>query len=280
MRVTLSLIVMVLGLALSGASALAAGMVQVPGSVQQGQLVIGWAPGNTVIQLGEEALPLTEDGQFVFGFGRDEGPNAELTIRYADGSTEVLPIKISQRQYDIQRIDGLPPSKVTPPPERAARLKRERGMVAAARKPETTDDAWTGGFIWPSKGRLSGFYGSQRVLNGIPKWPHFGLDIAAPTGTPVVAPAAGVVRLAEADFYYEGGIIIIDHGHNVTSTLFHLHSVDVTVGQVVSQGGQIGTIGATGRATGPHVDWRINWRGRRLDPALVLPTAAPLPVID
>lgn len=271
---------MVLGLVLLGAPAKAAGMVQVPGDVQQGQLVIGWAPGNTVIQLGDEVLPLTEDGQFVFGFSRDQGPTAELTVRYADGSTEILPIKISQRKYDIQRIDGLPPSKVTPPPERAARLKRERGMVATAREPETTDDAWAGGFIWPSTGRVSGVYGSQRVLNGIPKWPHFGLDIAAPTGTPVVAPAAGVVRLAEPDFYYEGGIIIIDHGHNVTSTLFHLNSVDVAVGQVVDQGEQIGTIGATGRATGPHVDWRINWRGRRLDPALVLPTSVPESAID
>ena len=143
-------------------------------------------------------------------------------------------------------------------------------MVREARSFKTDDLAWLSGFIRPAEGRFSGFYGSQRILNGKPRSPHYGLDIAGPTGTPIIAPASGVVRLAVPDFLLEGGIVIIDHGFGVTSTLFHMNSVDVKKGQAVRQGEQIGTIGQTGRASGPHVDWRVNWGNVRLDPILLI----------
>ncbi|MCG8506759.1 MAG: M23 family metallopeptidase, partial [Sphingomonadales bacterium] len=129
---------------------------------------------------------------------------------------------------------------------------------------------WAAGFVWPAIGRVSGVYGSQRILNGEPRFPHYGLDVAAPTGAPVVAPNSGRVVLAEPDFLLEGGIVIIDHGFGVTSTLFHLSSVDVAVGQEVARGQRIGAVGATGRASGPHVDWRVNWNKVRLDPELLI----------
>jgi murein DD-endopeptidase MepM/ murein hydrolase activator NlpD len=244
--------------------------VRLPGNISQGAMVIGVAPAGATIVFEGESLAIAPNGQFVFGFGRDAGPSSSLDVRFADGSAETIPVAVAPRTYDVQRISGLPPTKVTPPPERQARLARERGMVAKARKQFTETMHWAAAFVWPAQGRVTGVYGSQRVLNDIPKRPHFGLDVAGPVGTPVYAPAGGQVVLAEADFYYEGGIVIIDHGFGVMSTMFHMNSVDIEPGAMVNQGELVGTIGATGRATGPHVDWRINWNGRRLDPRFLV----------
>ena len=142
--------------------------------------------------------------------------------------------------------------------------------MEAARAFNTDDLDWADHFIWPATGRISGVYGSRRILNGEPKWPHYGVDVAGPVGTPVIAPAGGIIRLAQDDFYYEGGLIILDHGFGVTSAFLHLHSVDVAVGDRIEQGQQIGTIGSTGRATGPHLDWRMNVNGVRIDPQLLV----------
>ncbi|AUD78937.1 peptidase M23 [Kangiella profundi] len=241
------------------------------GDFTQGGLVIGQTVPGAKVEFDGQEIKVSEDGYFVFGFHRDMPESATLTISKGDLKV-TQPISISKRQYNIERIDGLPPSKVTPrKPEVLERIKRETALVAEARAEITDFKYFMQDFIWPAKGRLSGFYGSQRILNGDPKRPHYGVDVAAPTGTEVVAPADGVVRLAHPDLFFSGGTIIIDHGFGVNSTFLHLSSVDVEVGEPVKQGDFIGRIGATGRATGPHLDWRINWLNHRLDPQLLAP---------
>ncbi len=246
-------------------------ILSLKGDFTQGGLVIGQAvPGSKVKFEGQE-IKVSEDGHFVFGFHRDMPQNATLVVSKGE-QKETQPIIVRKRQYNIERIDGLPPSKVTPrKPEVLERIKRETALVVKAREEITDLKYFMQDFIWPAKGRLSGFYGSQRILNGDPKRPHFGVDVAAPTGTEVVAPADGVVRLVHPDMFFSGGTIIIDHGFGVNSTFLHLSSVDVEVGQQVKQGDFIGRIGATGRATGPHLDWRLNWLNHRLDPQLLVP---------
>ncbi|MCW9028067.1 MAG: M23 family metallopeptidase [Kangiella sp.] len=241
------------------------------GDFTQGGLVIGQTVPGAEVKFEGQDIKVSDDGYFVFGFHRDMPESATLIVSRGE-QTETQPITIRKRQYNIERIDGLPPSKVTPKkPEVLARIKKETAQVAEARAEITDFRYFMQDFIWPAKGRLSGFYGSQRVLNGDPKRPHFGVDVAAPTGTEVVAPADGVVRLAHPDMFYSGGTIIIDHGFGVNSTFLHLSSVDVEVGEPVKQGDFIGRIGATGRATGPHLDWRLNWLSHRLDPQLLVP---------
>ncbi|WP_262694079.1 M23 family metallopeptidase [Kordiimonas aquimaris] len=240
------------------------------GNIVQGGLVWGQTMAGTRITLDGQPVPVHDQGHYVFGFSRDAVPESVLVFTYPDGSTESIKLAVGKRSFDIERVDGLPPKTVTPPPEWTARRKIENGRVRRARSVQTNDLYWTKGFVRPAEGRFSGFYGSQRILNGEPRSPHYGLDIAADIGTPIMAPAGGVVRLAAPDFLLEGGIVIIDHGFGVTSTLFHMNSVDVTEGETVAQGDLIGTVGAKGRASGPHVDWRVNWKSVRLDPLLVI----------
>ncbi len=241
------------------------------GDFSQGGLVIGVAQPGIALRLGERNVPVAADGRFVFGFGRDEPAAVPLTVSHRGGQSEVRQLSIAARSYDIQRIDGLPPAQVTPPPAVLERIKRENAMIAAVRLRNTPRQDFLQGWIWPAQGPVSGVYGSQRILNGEPRTPHYGLDIAAPTGSPVVAPASGEVVLAEKDIYFTGGTVIIDHGMGINSAFSHLHAVDVRVGQQVRQGEKIGTVGATGRATGPHLDWRVNWFDVRLDPQRLLP---------
>ncbi len=272
MRRGLSRVVFIcLLLSLTGTAGIAtyADPLTLDGALNQGGMVTGKVPPGSQVFLGSEALKVTPDGRFVFGFHRDAPATAEISVIVPGREPYRKALNVNQREYKIQRVDGLPPKKVTPPPEFYERLRRERALVGQARSQNTDFQFWAEPFIRPAKGRISGVYGSQRILNGTPKQPHYGLDIAAPKGTSVLAPASGVVVLAEPDFYYEGGIIIIDHGFRVMSTLFHLSSVDVRLGQTVGQGERIGAVGATGRATGPHVDWRINWGPVRLDPGLL-----------
>jgi murein DD-endopeptidase MepM/ murein hydrolase activator NlpD len=212
-------------------------------------------------------------GHFVFGFGRDFKSTVQLDISYPDGRRDSRVLKIAPRTYKTERVDGLPPSKVTPSEEVLRRIRRENAEIARLRAMDTDEEWFLSGWDWPAEGRVSGVYGSQRILNGIPKRPHFGLDVAAPAGTDVVASTDGRVRMAEDDLFYTGGTIMIDHGHGLVSVYSHLSRITVSVGDMVRKGDKIGEVGSTGRSSGPHLDWRLNWFGERLDPQLLLQPA-------
>ena len=226
-------------------------------------------PGAEVVFHGR-AVRVSQPGQFLIGFGRDDTGPFELEVRHPTGAITRRSLPIEARQYNIQRIDGLPKKMVTPPPELLVRIREEGAKVREARAFDTAELDLFVPFAWPAQGPISGVYGSQRILNGEPRQPHFGVDIAASTGTPVRAPAGGDIRLAEPDLYYSGGTVILDHGHGLSSSFLHMSRIDVEVGQRVAQGEVIGAIGATGRVTGAHLDWRMNWFERRLDPALLV----------
>lgn len=252
----------------------AEGGLTLSGVFMQGGLVRGRVPPGSTVTLDGAEVMVGARGYFVIGFGRDAAGEAVLAVIYPGGRTQSQTLTISPREYDIERVSGLPPKTVDIPPEEMARRQKERGMVGRAREPLSERLDWTQPFVLPAQGRISGVYGSQRILNGQPRTPHFGLDVAAPVHTPVYAPQGGIVTLAEPDFLLEGGIVIIDHGFGVFSTMFHMQSVDVRSGDPVEKGQRVGSIGATGRASGPHVDWRINWRNVRLDPALLVDVEA------
>ncbi len=209
------------------------------------------------------------DGWFVVGFDRDAPPTADITVQTPDGSATHR-VAIAPGTFDVQRIDGLPPSQVTPDdPALLARIAAEGARKATGFSSRIDGDFFRTGFIWPVKAtRRSSSFGGQRILNGEPKRPHYGVDLAAPVGTPVVAPAAGVVAFAETGLHFEGGLILIDHGQGLISAYLHLSRIDVTPGQRVDQGQRIGAVGKEGRATGPHLCWRLKWRDRNLDPSL------------
>lgn len=244
------------------------------GDFSQGGLVTGKTVPGAKISLNGKTIQVAPDGLFVFGLGRDAAAELRLETVSPDGKRETRPLKVRQRKYRIQRINGLPRKMVTPSAEALKRIRREGAAIRAARAVFTQKTNFQAGFMWPAKGRISGVYGSQRILNGEPRRPHLGIDIAAPKGTPVQASAAGVVTLAEKDLYFTGGTIIIEHGHGLSSVYSHLSRIDVRKGQSVSRGQTIGAIGSTGRSTGPHLDWRINWYQERLDPMLL---AGPMP---
>lgn len=252
----------------------AAFAVELDGPLIQGGLVVGRAVPGAEVRLDGRRVRVDGEGRFVMGFGRDAAPAAQLEIRTPDGAVERRELAIAQRTYEIQRIDGLPPAMVTPPPQVLERIKREAAQIAEVRKTDSDRADFLAGWTWPVDGPVTGVYGSQRILNGKPRQPHYGIDIAAALGTPVVAAADGVVALAESDLYFTGGTVILDHGHGLTAAYSHLQTVGVTVGQRMRRGEPVGTVGATGRVTGAHLDWRLNWFEVRLDPALVLPPKA------
>ena len=236
----------------------------------QGALLTGQTDAKFIEVLGK-TVAVDGQGRFVFGLARDTSPSLELSLVSVSGERRSLAFDVEQRQYDIQSIDGIASKYVSPPKEVLKRISDDAKQVRAARRinnPSRYD--YLGNAEMPAQGRISGVYGSQRIFNGVPKRPHFGLDIAAPTGTPVNAPLSGVVTLVHDDMYYSGGTLIIDHGRGVSSTFIHLSRIDVKPGDEVTQGQLIGAIGASGRATGPHLDWRINWFDQRLDPELLL----------
>ena len=248
-----------------------AAALELQGTLAQGGLMIGRvAPGSSVTLDGAPVRVDAQRGVFVAGFGRDHGPTAELVLTSADGIRETVVLEIAARAWDVERIDGLPPRKVTPSAEDLVRIRREGALIRAARAREGAETDFLGGFVWPVSGRISGRYGNQRILNGQPRQPHLGIDIAAPQGTAVHASASGMVTLAERDLFYTGGTIVIDHGFGLTTIYSHLAELHVVAGARVERGAVIGTVGATGRATGPHLDWRLNWFQERLDPALVV----------
>lgn len=248
----------------------AAFAVELSGEAIQGGLIFGKTNPGSSVKLDGKVVMVSAQGEFVIGFGRDEKGTRSLLIRDPEGHEESLSLPIALRDYQIERVDGLPPKTVTPDPEAAERIRQEGAMVAnaRARRDERTD--FDDGFAWPAEGRISGVYGSQRVLNGEPRRPHFGLDIAAPTGSPVYAPADGIITMAHPDMYFSGGTIILDHGQGLSSSFLHLSKILVEAGTAVKKGDLIAEIGATGRASGPHLDWRMNWLDRRVDPQLLV----------
>ena len=239
------------------------------GNAVEGGLIIARTDPTNQIMLDDDAIEIGENGVFVIGFHRDSDVPVRLRIVAPDGSVKTSFLSPRQRDYNIQRIDGLKSTMVTPPATVLARIKSDGDAVSTARQREAPlGDFWRG-FDWPALGRISGIYGSQRILNGQPRQPHYGIDIAAPTGTPVYAPASGLVTLVK-DLYFSGWTVLIAHGLGVNSSFLHFDQVDVETGMMVERGGLIGKIGATGRATGPHLDWRIDWQGRRIDPGLLV----------
>ena len=243
---------------------------ELPRSAQQGAMVIGRTASGNRVKLEGRALRVSADGVFVFAIARDAVKAASLEIIWFDDVTERTHVDVTPRDWPIEKINGVPPATVNPPPAIAARIAREQSSVAAVR---TRDDArgdFAQPFIWPVRGRISGRFGNQRIYNGTPKSPHSGMDIAAANGTPVKAPAAGIVTFASPSLYLTGGTVVIDHGAGVSSNFLHLSRIDVKVGDRVKQGQVFAAVGATGRASGPHLHWGMNWFDVRIDPLLVL----------
>jgi len=244
--------------------------LELDGVAVQGGLIFGQTEAGNQVFLDDSEIMVSADGRFVIGFGRDETGSRTLRVTESPHSEVSLTLEVAPREYKIERVDGLPPKTVTPDPEAAQRIREEGAMVTSARALRDERSDYVDGFNWPAQGRISGVYGSQRILNGEPRRPHFGLDIAADTGNPVHAPADGFITLAHPDLYFSGGTIILDHGQGLSSTFLHLSKILVETGVSVKKGDLIAEIGATGRASGPHLDWRMNWLNRRVDPQLLL----------
>ena len=240
------------------------------GKFIQGHFIIGKTEPNTKVLIDKKEVRITDDGYFVFGIGRDRKYDVVITLN-KNGNKQKFVKKIQKRKYNIQRIDGLEEEKVTPPEEVYERIKKENKLIAKARAIDSDLDFFKDKFIVPVEDAIiTGVYGSQRILNGKPKWPHYGLDFAQDEGTLVKAMISGTVTLAESDLYYTGGTLIFDHGHGISTLYMHMHEIFVEKGQKITQGDIIGTVGSTGRATGPHLDVRLNWFGTRLDPATAI----------
>ena len=240
----------------------------------QGGLVQGMAAPGARVEVDGEPVRVADNGLFLVGFGRDHPPQTRIKATYPDGHTEQQTLAVAAREYQIQRIDGLPQRKVTPNKKDYERIRKD---IAAAKRARRRDDPrvdFLSGWAWPVVGPISGVYGSQRILNGKPRRPHYGVDIAVPVGTQVRAPADGVVTLAHPDMFYSGVTVIIDHGHHLTSSFLHLNKALVAEGDRVKRGDVIAEVGKTGRVTGAHLDWRMNLGRARIDPQLL---AGPMP---
>jgi hypothetical protein len=273
-RTAVALMVSVLSAYVTAEPGATASCLEVQGQLVQGGLIWGRVAPGSKVSLDGQPLEVLADGTTFAGFGRNAGSKAELRVEGADNCSQTL--HIIKREYTIQRVEGVPSRTVTPPKKQLDRIARERALVAAAKgqridRPDILN-ATLAGLVWPVQGPISGVYGSQRVYNGKPGSPHYGVDVAVPTGTSVRAPAPGVVTLAEGDLFYSGGTVILDHGYRLSSSFLHMSKVTVAVGQVIAAGDPIGEVGATGRATGPHLDWRMSWGPHRIDPQLLVPT--------
>ena len=243
--------------------------IEFKGKFLQGHFIVGVTNPSAKIIIDKKEVKVSKDGFFDFGIDRDR--KFDLTItKIQDGKKEKIVKKVLKRKYNIQRIDGLEESKVTPPESVYKRIKEENNKIGKARAINSDLPFFKNQFIMPVKGIISGVYGSQRILNGKPKWPHYGIDIAAKKGTMIKSSGSGTVTMAEDDLYYTGGTIIMDHGHGISTIYSHLESVMVSVGDKIDQGDIIGTVGSTGRSTGPHLDFRVNWFQTRLDPMSVI----------
>ena len=241
------------------------------GSFVQGGLVFGQAEPGAEARLDGDEVMVGEGGEFVIGFGRDSALTSLLVVTFPDGEVQRYALELEDREFPVQRIDGLDQSKVSGfTEEQLAKIAEDREKKDAARASTHSAPDWLAGFDWPVVGIITGVFGSQRILNGEPKRPHSGVDVAAPTGTPIYAPAAGIVTLAESDMYFEGGLVFLDHGHWLESAFVHMSRIDVEPGQRVKKGEIVGAVGSTGRSTGPHLHWSLKWAGRLVDPQLVV----------
>ena len=243
--------------------------VEFKGKFIQGHYIVGVTDPSSKIIIDKKDVKVSEDGYFVFGIDRDRKFDLTITNIY-NGKKEKIIKKVLKRKYNIQRIDGLEESKVTPPESVYKRIKKENNKIGEARAINSDLPFFKNQFIMPVEGIISGVYGSQRILNGKPRWPHYGIDIAAKKGTMIKSSGSGVVTMAEDDLYYTGGTIIMDHGHGISTIYSHLETVLVSVGDKINKGDLIGTVGSTGRSTGPHLDFRVNWFQTRLDPMSIL----------
>jgi len=244
--------------------------VEFNGKFIQGHFIIGKTDPESKVKIDKRQVKVSKNGYFAFGLARDRKYDVVITIEN-NGVKEKITKRVQKRKYNIQRIDGLEEKKVTPPEEVYERIKKENRLIAKARAIESGLDFFKDKFIIPvDDAVITGVYGSQRILNGKPKWPHYGLDFAQKEGTPVKAMLNGIVTLAEADLFYTGGTLIFDHGHGISTLYMHMNEIFVKKGQMIKQGDIIGTVGSTGRATGPHLDVRLNWFDIRLDPATAL----------
>jgi murein DD-endopeptidase MepM/ murein hydrolase activator NlpD len=258
---------------LAGASLVrrAQAAIELDGHLTQGGLAFGRTDAGSRVTLDGNKMPIADDGRFILGFNRDHGPHATLSIAHAGAKTETQELTIAQRKFDIQRINNLPKNQVEPNAEELKRIKAEQVRINAARARDSDLPFAFEGFDWPALGPISGVYGSQRILNGEPRSPHFGVDVAAPLGTPLKAPAGGIVSLADADLFFTGGTIIIDHGHGLASLFGHMQKVAVKEGDSLAKGRYVGNLGRTGRATGPHLHWGMFLFSTPIDPQLLVP---------
>ncbi len=245
--------------------------IQLIGKMEQGALIRALVEPGTQVYLNGKALKVTPKGAFAFGFSRKAELKQELKLIYPDGLTQIKPLSIKTKEYKIDRVNGISKKIMKPDPKAVERSRKDSKQVKAARSLFSEIEFFTQDFIWPLTGRISGVYGSQRVYNGKLGNPHFGVDVAAQTGTVIIAPADGIISLSVADMFYSGGTIILDHGYGVSSSFLHLSKLYVKQGETIKQGQAIAEVGATGRVTGPHLDWRVNWYQMRLDPVTIVP---------
>jgi len=252
------------------AMSLATPTLKLKGQLKQGAFLIGKVAPASSVSLNDSELKVSAGGLFVLGFSRDARPEQQIKVYDAAGKASVHEFAVAAREYQTQYIEGIAKKLMQPSQQDLQRIQEESALVRQARAVNSDMVSFTEPFIWPAKGPVTGVYGSQRFFNGQPRRPHFGLDIAAPSGTDVVAPASGVITLVHSDMFYSGGTIVLDHGYGMSSTFIHLSEELVTPGQKVKQGEVIGKVGKSGRATGPHLDWRINWFDTRLDPAFLV----------
>ena len=244
--------------------------VEFNGKFIQGHYIIGKTEPSSSVTIDKKKVKVSKDGYFAFGLDRERKYDVVIQIE-KDGNINKIIKKVQKRKYNIQRIDGLEEKKVTPPEEVYARIKKENKLIAIAREINSDLDFFKNKFILPLENAIiTGVYGSQRILNGKPRWPHYGIDFAGDLGTPIKAMADGIATLAENDLYFTGATLIFDHGHGISTLYMHLDEIFIEKGDIVKQGDIIGTVGSSGRSTGPHLDVRLNWFGTRLDPATVL----------